>query len=66
MLDSLELESRMVVSYHVGAKNQTWVLQKNSTYSQLLIHLCSPEGKLFPLLKELELCGYSLRPQTHF
>jgi hypothetical protein len=31
-LNPLELESQMVVSYHMGAENQTWVLCKSTMY----------------------------------
>lgn len=39
-LDSLELEFYKVVSYHVGAENQTWALCKRN-------HLKSPETDAF-------------------
>ena len=38
--DPLELELQMLVSHHVGARNQTWVLWKIK-YSSLLSHLSS-------------------------
>lgn len=34
-----ELELQMVVSWHVGAGNQTWVFRKNSQFFQTLRHL---------------------------
>lgn len=34
----LELESGMLVGYHVGAENWNWVLRKNK-WSKLLNHL---------------------------
>lgn len=38
-LDSLELELVIVVSYHVGSGNWTWVLRKCNQWFQLLSHL---------------------------
>ena len=38
----LELELQMVVSYHVGAENQTWVFCKSSKCSQPLSSPQSP------------------------
>ena len=39
VMDSLRLELQMVVSHHVAAGNQTWVLYKSNKCSDLLIHL---------------------------
>lgn len=40
-LNFLELELA-VVSYHVGARNRTWVFWKGNKCSQLLSHLPAP------------------------
>lgn len=39
--DPLKLEWQTVVTHHMGSGNQTWVLWKNSQWSELLSHLSS-------------------------
>lgn len=41
ILDPLEQELWVVVSHHVGAKNQTWVLSKTSQCFSQLNHVSS-------------------------
>lgn len=38
-----ELELKTAVSCHVGARNQTWILLKNSQCSQPLSHFTNSE-----------------------
>ena len=56
--DPLKLEFQTVVSYHVGAGDQTWVLHKSNICSQPLF-LLSSLHILYPTLKYIKYCHYS-------
>lgn len=49
ILESLKMDLRVVLIYHVDAGNQTQVPHKSSKFAKLLSHLSSPPAPVFIL-----------------